>query len=92
MLPHIFKNIRTAFLKYKISTEFGIADSDVLRQLFSLDQKSNARLCPKLSERHLNPSPADLMKVSLATQLLSESVAIEILIMGKLNKFSIKLQ
>lgn len=91
-IPHIYKNIRTAFLKYKIDTIYGIADFDVVRKLFILDQSSNSRVCPKLSERHINPSPADKMKVRLATQLLSESVSIGISIMGNLGKFKGQLQ
>lgn len=86
-LPHIYKNIRTAHLKHKISTDYGVVDSDVVRYFFALDQQSNSRLCPKLTERHINPSSADTMKVSLATQLLSESVAVGVLITAKLNKF-----
>lgn len=89
-IPHIFKNIRTALFKYQIQTECGLVDSNVIKQLHILDKVSNARLCPKLSDRHLYPSPADSMKVHLATQVLSQSVAVGILIMAKLQKINKK--
>lgn len=80
--PYIFKNIRTALFKYQILTEIGLVDSNVIRQLYILDNS--------LSNRHINSSPADKMKVHLATQVLSRSVAIGILIMAQLKKINKK--
>lgn len=87
-IPHIFKNIRTALFKYKISTDFGTVDGNVIKELYYLDKQSNSRLCPKLTDRHIYLSSADKMKVSLATQVLSNSVAIGILILAKVGNFN----
>ena len=43
--------------------------------LYEKDQKNENRLAPKLTEAHINPNNFQKMKVKLATQLLSRTVA-----------------
>jgi len=47
----------------------------VLRQIYELEKNSSLRLCPKLKNGHFDLKPFKKMKVSLATQVLSHSVA-----------------
>lgn len=77
-VPHLIKNVRNNLLNYDITTESGddiIASFDVIRQLYELEKASCLRLCPKLTDGHIQLKPFKKMKVSLATQVLSHSVA-----------------
>lgn len=67
--PPLLKNLRNYFRK------FGIANLDIIRFLFQHESNNKGHLLPKLTPNHLNPLPFIDMKVYLAVQLLSQSVA-----------------
>jgi len=77
-VPHLIKNLRNNLLNYNITTESGemIASFGVIRQMYEMEKGNSLRLCPKLTDGHLELKPFKKMKVSLATQVLSHSVAV----------------
>ncbi|CAH2109175.1 unnamed protein product [Euphydryas editha] len=84
--PHLLKCFRNLFLKYdiKFTTDitsenrqgFGIAKWSHIKLFYELDN-SNPHFvyAPCLREEHLNPNSKQKMKVKLAAQILSHSVA-----------------
>jgi hypothetical protein len=75
-IPHLIKNLRNNLLNYDIISATGepVASFAVIRRLYDLEKMSSLRLCPKLTDGHVNLKPFKKMKVSLATQVLSHSV------------------
>lgn len=79
-------------MKYGINTPSGIAKWKFIQMVWEHDQieaDPSKRLCPKLTEDHFNLNTFSSMRVSLATQIISESVskAIDLLISnGSIDK------
>ena len=73
--PHLIKLVRNNLMKYNF--EFGnhVAKWAHIKEFFVKDEKLPIRMAPKLTEKHLNPNGFTKMKVKLATQVLSHSVA-----------------
>ena len=75
--PHLLKCIRNNLHKYWI--KFGLDDFcarwEHLQEFWSLEKKGEIRLCPKVSDRHFNYGNFEKMKVKLAAQIFSHSVA-----------------
>lgn len=46
-----------------------------IKTFYEMDHGSDIRLAPKLREHHLNPTNTQKMKVKIAAQLLSRTVA-----------------
>ena len=75
-IPHIIKNLRNNMINYDITTaDHNTVSFQVLRKLYDLEKRNSLRLCPKLTDGHFDIKPFKKMKVSLATQVLSHSVA-----------------
>lgn len=74
-IPHLIKNLRNNLRNYDIMTSEGSMEWDVLSTLYDLEKGSTLRLARKLTDRHLNLPPFAAMRVCLATQLLSFTVA-----------------
>ncbi|KAB0803063.1 hypothetical protein PPYR_00033 [Photinus pyralis] len=76
--PHLIKCIRNRFLNNNalITPEGGIL-WEYYKILLQLDQtqSNNTRVCPKITEMHINPNGFMKMRVKLATQIFSNSVA-----------------
>ncbi|KAH9640879.1 hypothetical protein HF086_015218 [Spodoptera exigua] len=84
--PHLLKCFRNLFMKYDVrfSTNItsdnkqgiGIAKWSHIRQFYELDNNNpNFVFAPALSNEHLDPNSKQKMRVKLAAQVLSHSVA-----------------
>jgi len=65
-----------------------MALSDVIRQIYELEKGSCQRMCPKLTDGHLQLKPFKKKMVRLATQILSHRVAVAIRIYVRFKKFN----
>jgi len=75
-MPHIMKNLRNNFMNYDIVVDDNVASFSYVRQMYEYEKCSNLRMCPKLTDDHFDLKPFKKMRVSLATQVLSHSVAV----------------
>lgn len=81
--PHLLKCTRNLFLKYPVQCGVTLGDNDIIGtaaiddviQAIDLDKKNIFRTVPKITNEHLHPNAFSKMRVSLAAQLLSHSVA-----------------
>lgn len=76
--PHLFKCIRNRLYDKKVLKRNGkFIKWSCYDALFAADTKNatELRVCPKLTYSHVNPSNMLKMRVKLATQLFSNSVA-----------------
>lgn len=83
--PHLMKSIRYNFMKYNFSNNDSIAKWDYIKAFYNMDQQMSIRLTPKLTEKHIHCNTFDKMRVKLATQLLSRTVAAAIATYAKLG-------
>ena len=74
--PHLIKNLRNNLMNYNIHTEDGVVYWKHLVELYELEKKEPLRAATKLTNDHLNPAMFKKMRVCLATELLSQSVAV----------------
>ncbi|KAL4135467.1 hypothetical protein QTP88_007073 [Uroleucon formosanum] len=73
--PHLLKSTRNMFFKHHFSIDDELTDNKDIIQFYNEDSKLNLRLAPKLTHAHINPGPFEKMRVYLAAQIFSESVA-----------------
>lgn len=73
--PHLIKSFRNALLTNNIKTSDGEVSWSVYQELHNLDCSNIVKMCPKLTEKHLNPNQFEKMRVKYATQIFSRSVA-----------------
>ncbi|CAK1597698.1 unnamed protein product [Parnassius mnemosyne] len=83
--PHLLKCFRNLFMKYDIQcrtnissgTEVGtgVAKWSHIKEFFDVDKNPNFVFAPALTKEHLNPNPKQKMRVKLAAQVLSHTVA-----------------
>ena len=73
--PHIIKAIRNNLTKYDFHFDGKIASWRDFEALYNINSKNSIRCCPKLTNSHLYPNNFQKMKVKLATQILSHTVA-----------------
>ena len=76
--PHLIKAVRNNLMKYDF--HFGknvkkVASWEDIQVIYERDRTQNLRCCPKLTEKHINPNGFMKMKVKLATQTISQTVA-----------------
>ena len=74
-VPHLYKCLRNALMKYDIEVDGQVAKWSHIVALFDADRRRTLRAVPKLRSLHLRPGAFKKMSVSLATQVLSRSVA-----------------
>ena len=74
-VPHLFKCIRNAMVKYDIKADGKVAKWVHLEDLFLADKSRALRVVPKLKAVHVRPTVFKRMTVRFATQVLSRSVA-----------------
>lgn len=55
-VPHIFKCIRNALMKYDIEVDGEVASWSHLETLYALECASSPRAAPKLSQKHIRPN------------------------------------
>ena len=73
--PHLLKCLRNCLNKHDIKTEEGIMSWEHLRQFYEADSKRSVRAAPKLRDVHIVLGAFKRMKVKLASQVFSRSVA-----------------
>ena len=74
-VPHLLKNVRNNLQKYKIKVDESVASWKDVESVYNLDKLCQIRLAPRLTDRHLEPSSLSKMRVRVAAQTLSHSVA-----------------
>ena len=73
--PHLLKSVRNKLMKYNFGFDNKIARWKDIINFYKKDEKLPTRLAPKLTEKHLDPNGFSKMRVKLAAQVLSHSVA-----------------
>ena len=76
--PHLIKSIRNNLMKYSFKFAKYVASWSDIEAFFNKDKSLPIRCAPKLTERHVHPNNFAKMKVKLATQILSHTVAASI--------------
>ena len=74
--PHLIKSVRNNLMKYTF--RFGedhVASWKDVEAVYARDSALPIRSTPKLTEKHIRPNNFNRMKVKLATQVLSHTVA-----------------
>jgi len=91
--PHLLKNIRNNFKKHDFVSGSGENRQNVcwkhVSEFYAFDRNLPIRMAPRLTDKHLDMPPFTSMRVNLAAQVLSHSVAagIETLChLGKLDR------
>ena len=76
--PHLIKCIRNNLMKYSFKFANLVASWSDIEAFCNKDKSLPIRCAPKLTERHVHPNNFAKMKVKLATQTLSHTVAASI--------------
>lgn len=75
-VPHLLKSTRNNFFSYNFCLVDGVTTKSYLEMMYTFDKVKQYRLAPRLSDEHLNPNNFKKMKVKLASQVFSHSVAV----------------
>lgn len=73
--PHLLKNAKNMLTKHNVLFDGNIASYAHVQELFQVDQSSEPRLVPKLTDKIVNLAPFMNMNVAQAARTLSNSVA-----------------
>jgi len=73
--PHLLKSTRNMFFKHNFIVNNDVLDKKHIDTFYNHDSKCNVRMAPKLTYAHVHPGPFEKMKVRLAAQIFSHSVA-----------------
>ena len=73
--PHLIKSIRNNLMKYSFRFGEHVASWKDVKAVYVRDSALPIRSAPKLTEKHIHPNNFNKMKVKLATQVLSHTVA-----------------
>jgi len=73
--PHLLKCLRNNLMKYDFQIDDRKVSWQYIVDFYQRDSKQKLRLAPRLSDRHLNLPPFAGMRVRLAAQIFSHSVA-----------------
>lgn len=73
--PHLVKCIRNNFMKYDIMFNENRVRWQHVLDFYNRDSRQKLKLAPKLTDKHFNLPPFAAMRVRLATQIFSHSVA-----------------
>ncbi|RXN08545.1 Transposable element P [Labeo rohita] len=76
--PHLIKNIRNNWRRHGFVLDGNEITWDILEDLYAYDSHQEIRLCCRLTKKHVHLPPFASMRVRLATQVLSHSVAVGI--------------
>uniref|UniRef100_A0A336N440 CSON010607 protein n=1 Tax=Culicoides sonorensis TaxID=179676 RepID=A0A336N440_CULSO len=74
-IPHLFKSARISFLERKMTSKNGNISGDLVKKAFYLHKDLATNCFSKLSNVHFEYDTFEKMRVDLAVQILSESVA-----------------
>ena len=73
--PHLLKNTRNNLKKTGFMVDGQLVKWDYIERFYYTDCKNSVRMAPKLSQKHIDLPPFSPLRVKLATQVLSHSVA-----------------
>ncbi|CAI6353718.1 unnamed protein product [Macrosiphum euphorbiae] len=73
--PHLLKSTRNMFFKHNFLINDSIVTKAHIDSFYNYDSENNLRLAPKLKHAHIHPGPFEKMRVYLAAQIFSNSVA-----------------
>ena len=73
--PHLLKNVRNNFMKSNYKYDNVEIKWQYIVDFYNIDQALSIRMAPKLTQKHIILAPFTAMRVKLATQVLSHSVA-----------------
>lgn len=73
--PHLLKSVRNNLMKHNFDVRGKQVAWKYIVGFYEADRKQTVKLAPKLSQRHINLPPFANMRVRLAAQVLSHSVA-----------------
>ena len=86
--PHLLKNVRNNLKKHG----YTIGDSDItwdhIVEFYEKDSSKPVRTAPKLTKTHIDMPPFSALRVCLAAQVLSHSVASGMKFMAQWNLIS----
>lgn len=85
--PHLLKNIRNNLKKGNLAYDNQIVRWQYIEEFYRKDKENSIRLAPKLTDKHVELPPFSAMKVNLAAQILSHSVAAGINTLANLGFF-----
>ena len=86
--PHLLKNVRNNLKKHGFILDGNPVLWDHIVNFNELDKSSEIRMAPKLTDDHIELPPFKPMRVNLAAQVFSHSVAAGIFAMSKLGSMS----
>ena len=86
--PHLLKNVRNNLKKHGLILDGKPVLWDHIVNFYELDKSSEIRMAPKLTDDHIELPPFKPMRVNLAAQVFSHSVAAGIFAMSKLGSMS----
>ena len=73
--PHLLKNVRNNFIKSNYQYDDIEVKWEYIVDFYNLDKAMSIQMAPKLKDKHINLAPFAAMRVNLAAQILSHSVA-----------------
>ena len=73
--PHLLKNVRNNLKKGDLVVDGKTVSWKYIVDFYNIDRSQQIQLAPKLKERHIHLPPFSAMRVNLAAQILSHSVA-----------------
>ncbi|KAE9523295.1 hypothetical protein AGLY_016243 [Aphis glycines] len=87
--PHLLKATRNMFFQHKFKFNEDLIEKKYLMSFYNQGSTCNLRLAPKLTYPHIYPNAFQKMRVYLAAQTFSATVAASIETYLELNKLSI---
>ena len=72
---HLLKNVRNNLKKGNLLYDNEVIRLQYITDVYNMDKTMSIRMAPKLTGRHIELSPFSNMRVNLAAQVLSHSVA-----------------
>ena len=76
--PHLLKNIWNNFIKSNYKYDNVEIKWEYVLDFYNIDKAMSIRMVPKLTDKHITLPPFAAMRVNLAAQILSHSVAVGI--------------
>lgn len=86
--PHLIKSVRNTLLTSDLQCPDGRVSWSIIKELYELEQNSVTKCCPRITKKHIYPNQFEKMRVKLAVQVLSRSVAAGIKTAIELKKIS----
>lgn len=86
-VPHLLKSIRNNFIKYPVTFEYDgdsyTANWNIVQTAYLIDKRNDLSMIPKITDKHINPSKFQQMKVKYAAHVFSRSYSAAIKTMSE---------